>query len=416
MSTVSSKERPPALFDGVRVIELAQFVFVPSVGMAMADWGAEVIKIEHPVRGDGYRGLATSGIGTLAHGANVSWEMVNRGKRSIGLDVGTPDGRQILLELIRTADVFMTGLIPAAIERLDLGVDVVRAANPSVIYARGHGLGVRGPDADKPAYDATAFWARGGLAEMLTPPGQYYPVGQRPAFGDRNAASQLAFGIAAALYRRATTGQPTVVDVSLLSTAMWTLTADLMSALQGQQGKGAPPGGWHGREAPNPLTNNFRTKDARWIALVLLQPDRYWKSFCEALGRQDLADDPRFGDVQSRARHKAECSDELERMFLTRTYAEWCSAFADAKFPWAPAARPAELLDDPQVLANGYIGEMHLGEGQSIRLPTGAIQFDGLPPELVRAPEHGQHTEEVLLDIGMTWDDIERYKQSGAIL
>ena len=219
------------MFAGVRVVEVAQFVFVPVTGALLADWGADVVKIEHPVTGDGYRGLATQGIGASSGTVNVSWEMANRGKRSVALDLKSAAGREILLALVANADVFLTNSLPSSLDRLGLGVDELRAVNPSLVYARGHGYGARGPEADKPAYDATAFWARGGLGDTLTPIGLEQPIGQRGALGDRNGAVQLAFGIAAALFRKERTGEGSVVDVSLLSTAMWMLASDVMSAL-----------------------------------------------------------------------------------------------------------------------------------------------------------------------------------------
>jgi crotonobetainyl-CoA:carnitine CoA-transferase CaiB-like acyl-CoA transferase len=404
------------VFHGVRVIEVAQFVFVPVAGALLADWGAEVIKVEHPVLGDGYRGLVTQGIGKVTDGINQSWELANRGKKSVGIDIKTPDGRRLLLRLLGSADVFLTNFLPATLERLGLGLEELRAVNPKLIYARGHGFGTRGPDADKPAYDATAFWARGGLGETLTPPGLEQPIAQRGAFGDRNAAVQLAFGIAGALFRRERTGETSVVDVSLLATAMWTLASDVISALQGNFTSGMPPGGARRGESPNPLVRNYRTKDARFISLVFLQPDRYWVDLCRVVGRSDLAADPRFADITARAEHRRECSALLDEIFESRTFAEWCSIFADERFPWAPFQRVPEIVEDRQVAANGYLGEVVVEGGANFRLPTGAVQFDDRPAELVRAPEHGQDTESVLLDLGLSWDDLIECKEKGAIL
>ena len=307
------------MFAGVRVIELAQFVFVPVTGALLADWGADVVKIEHPVTGDGYRGLVTQGIGAAAGNVNVSWEMANRGKRSVGLDLKTEAGRAILLELIAGADVFLTNMLPSSLEGLGLGVDDLRAVNPSLVYARGHGYGARGPDADKPAYDATAFWAWGRLGDTLTPIGLDEPITQRGALGDRNGAVQLAFGIAAALFKKARTGEGSVVDVSLLATAMWMLASDVMSAQQGtfQKARLADPGSRY--PAPNPLTANYRCGDGRYLSLCFLQPDRYWADLCRAVGRPELADDPRFVDIRVRAEHKEDCMALLDEVFASRT-------------------------------------------------------------------------------------------------
>ena len=393
------------MFGGVRVVEVAQFVFVPVTGALLADWGADVVKIEHPVTGDGYRGLATQGIGASSGTVNVSWEMANRGKRSVALDLKSAEGREILLKLVAGADVFLTNSLPASLDRLGLGVDDLRAVNPSIVYARGHGYGVRGPDASKPAYDATAFWARGGLGATLTPQGMPEPIGQRGALGDRNGAVQLAFGIAAALFRRERTGEGSVVDVSLLSTAMWMLASDVMAALQGTFQPARLPEPGQRVLPPNPLTANYRCADGRFLSLCFLQPDRYWPDLCRAVGRPDLAEDPRFTDIRTRAEHKVECIEALEAVFASRPLDQWREAFANEQFPWEPFQTVTEMADDRQVIANGYIGTVDDGDAH-FALPTGAVQFDEQPTALRRAPEHGQHTDEVLQELGYDWDRI----------
>ncbi len=403
------------LFPGVRVVELAQWVFVPVAGALLADWGADVIKIEPAEGGDPYRGLVSQGILSSTDGINHSMELANRGKRSVALDIKRPEGRTLLLKLIETADVFLTNFLPSTMERLELGVEDLRKVNPRIIYGRGHGFGVRGPDADKGAYDSTAFWARGGLGETLTPSDLDHPIGQRGAFGDRNGAVQLAFGVAAALFRRERTGEPSTVDVSLLATAMWTLSSDVISALQGNFHAAPPSGGQKAALSPNPLVNSFRTKDGRFIGLVFLQPDRYWPDLCTALGVPALADDARFIDMECRANHRGECVEELTAIFASRDFAEWRETLADERFPWAPYQRVPELIEDRQTIANGYIGEVDLGGGASFRLPTGAVQFDESPAALRRGPEHGQHTEEVLLSLGLDWEGLTSLKEEGVI-
>jgi crotonobetainyl-CoA:carnitine CoA-transferase CaiB-like acyl-CoA transferase len=403
------------VFEGVRIVELAQFVFVPACGALLADWGADVIKIEHPVTGDGYRGLVSQGILRLsASGVNQSMEMHNRGKRSIGLDVASAEGRDLLLRLVETADVFVTNFLPSTLAKLRLGVDDLRAVNRKIIYARGHGHGVRGPDADQPAYDATAYWARGGLGATLTPPSLERPINQRGGFGDRNAAVQLAFGIASALYRRERTGEPSVVDVSLLATAVWTLASDVLSALQGNFAA-APVAGQAARMSPNPLVNTYETKDGRFLSLLLLQPDRHWADLARALDRNDLIEDPRFATGAAILEHPAEMVDILEPLFKSRTLADWREAFSGARFPWAPYARVTEVIEDPQVVANGYIAEVE-HDGGNFRVPAGAVQFDEQPAALRRGPEHGEHTELLLLELGFDWDDIVKLKDAGVII
>lgn len=397
-------------FDGVRIIELAQWVFVPVAGALLADWGADVIRIER-LEGDPYRGLATQGIGTDRDGVNLSMALANRGKRSIALNLRHPTGLAVLHELLDTADVFLTSLRPGALSRLGLDADTLRDRYPALIYARGHGFGVRGPDANQPGYDSSAFWARGGVGHILTPPERDYPISQRGAMGDRNGAMALAFGISAALLKRGRTGAGSVVDVSLLATAMWMLSSDLLAALNGGQ---AGPVSGRGPQV-NPLTGNYRTKDSRHIQLMFLQGDRYWPDFCRLVGRDDLIDDPRFVDLAARRTNGAACVAELDAIFAARSFAEWKELLAGLDAPWAPVQSVDEVIDDPQITANGYVGEVSLEGGQSYRLPTVPIQLDEQAPPLRRAPEHGEHTELLLQELGYDWDRISELMEQGVI-
>lgn len=400
-----------AAFEGVRVVELAQWVFVPVAGALLADWGAEVVHVE-PIAGDPYRGLITQGIGAERGGVNLSLALANRGKRSVALDIRHDEGNAVLHKLIESADVFLTSVRPGALQRAGLGADELTSRYPGLVYARGHGYGARGPDADQAGYDATAFWARGGMAHMLTPPEREYPIGQRGAMGDRNGALALAFGIAAALLKRTRTGAGSVVDVSLLSTAMWTLSSDLLAALGGDEPKASSGRG----PLVNPLVGSYRTKDGRHISLVFLQPDRYWPDFCRVIGRPELADDARFADMASRRENAEACVAELDREFASRTFDEWKTVLARLDAPWAPVQSVAELLDDPQVVANGYIGDVVVDGETAYRLPAVPVQLDGRPPPLRRAPEHGEDTEALLLEAGYGWEQITALKESGVIL
>jgi crotonobetainyl-CoA:carnitine CoA-transferase CaiB-like acyl-CoA transferase len=392
------------------VVELAQWVFVPVAGALLADWGADVIRVDRP-EGDPYRALATQGIGTDGGGGvNLSIALANRGKRSVALDVRGERGQEVLHRLLDTADVLLTSFRPSALERLGLGADEVRSRHPRLVYARGHGYGVRGPDAELPGYDAGAYWARGGVGHVLTPPERDYPLSPRGAFGDRNGGMALAFGIAAALLRRVQTGEGSVVDVSLMASAMWTLSSDVLSALQG-----AAPRAPAGRMVINPLVATYRTSDDRHVSLVFLESDRYWAPFCALVGRDDLAADPRFADHASRGAHADECAAALDEVFAARTFAEWKALLAQIDAPWAPVQAVEELLDDPQVLANDYLGEVALDDGGSYRLPRVPVQFDEQAPDLHRAPEHGEHTESVLVELGYSWDEITALGADGVI-
>ncbi|CUU55093.1 Crotonobetainyl-CoA:carnitine CoA-transferase CaiB [Parafrankia irregularis] len=398
-------------FDGLRVVELAQWVFVPVAGALLADWGADVIRVERP-EGDPYRALATQGIGTDGGGGvNLSVALANRGKRSVALNLRTEAGRAALDQLLESADVFLTSFRPGALERLGLGADELTRRFPRLVYARGHGFGARGPGADRPGYDSSAFWAQGGMAHVLTPPDRDAPIGQRGAMGDRNGAMALAFGIATALLGRERTGEGSVVDVSLLATAMWTLSSDVLAALAGGR-----PRAMSGRQGyVNPLVGAYRTSDGRHIQLVFLEADRYWADFCRLVGRDDLATDPRFADLRARAENREACVAELEAEFAKRSFDEWKELLGRIDAPWAPVQAVEELLTDPQVLANDYLGEVVVEGGPRYSLPNVPVQLDGAPPALRRAPEHGEHTETVLLGLGYTWEQIVELKDAGVI-
>ena len=396
---------------GVRVIEVAQWWFVPSAGAVLADWGADVIKIEHPVTGDPQRALVTSGYFPPTGGVNFMMEQSNRGKRSIGIDLAHPQGLSVLHRLLEDADVFLTNFLPAARRRLKIDVEDVRSINPRIIYARGHGQGVRGPDAERGGYDAASFWSRGGIAHALTPPGAAAPVMQRAAFGDSAGGMTIAGGVAAALFRRERTGVASVIDISLLATAMWILAPDIVFAkLVGTEMPASDR-----TQAANPIVNSYRTRDGRWIFLNMLQPDRYWADLCRHLDRPDLVTDARFADGRARFEHRAACVRQLEGVFASRTLDEWREKLADVEGVWAPMQAAGEVARDPQALVNGYLPEVLADDGRRFTLVANPVQFDEMPVTLRPAPELAQHTEEVLLETGLSWEDLAALKEAGAI-
>jgi crotonobetainyl-CoA:carnitine CoA-transferase CaiB-like acyl-CoA transferase len=401
------------VFGGVRVVELAQWVFVPVAGALLGDWGAEVIKVEHPEGGDGYRGLVLPGAGSSS--VNYAMEMVNRNKKSVAVDLKSDEGRRVLLQLIETADVFLTNFLPSVLDRLGLGVDDLRAVNPRLIYARGHGYGVRGPDADTPAYDSTSFWARGAIEETLAPQGLPEPIPQRGALGDRYAGTQLAFGVAGALYRQARTGEGSVVDVSLIGTALWMIGSDVLSQMQGAY-RQSPELGRPRTWLINPLAANYQCADGRWLMICCLQGDKYWHDVCRVLGRDDLVADERFATQQGRADHSAALIPELEAAFAARPLDAWRAPLDAARIPWGPYQRVDELLADPAVVANGYVGTAQRADGTTFPLPAGAVQFDEQPAALAACPALGEHTDTVLASLGYSWDDIVDLKVKGAVL
>jgi crotonobetainyl-CoA:carnitine CoA-transferase CaiB-like acyl-CoA transferase len=397
---------------GVRVLEVASHVFVPIGGAVLTEQGAEVIKIEHPVTGDPYRGLVTSGLHQSFDGVDPSFQFTNRGKQSVTIDAKVPEGRALIHRLAKSCDVFLTNFRPDALRRLELECADIRAHNPDIIYVRGSGYGARGPDTQRGGYDAAAYWSRTGLGDMFTPPGADWPTMQRPAFGDVVGGLTIAGAIAAALYRRATTGEPSDVDVSLMGVGMWQLQPDITHApLNAGQARRAGD-----RKATwNPLSGNYRTRDGRFIILVMLDADKYWADFCQVVGHPEWIADPRFTDMDARKANSAACVTMIDELFAERDYTEWLETLKRAKGVWSPFQTPLELHSDPQVAANGYLAEVEMINGKSLRLVTSPAQFDGEPAAPTRAPEHGEHTEAVLLDLGVSWDEIEGLKQAGAI-
>jgi crotonobetainyl-CoA:carnitine CoA-transferase CaiB-like acyl-CoA transferase len=396
--------------EGVRMIEVAAWTFVPAAGAVLADWGADVVKIEHPLGGDPQRGLAAGGMMPDST-VNFMIEIPNRGKRSIGLDLATDQGRELLLRLVAGADIFLTNFLPDARRRLRIEVDDLRAVNPDLIYVRGSGNGVRGPDAGRGGYDATSYWARGAVAALVSQ-GDEYPRPQPIAFGDIAGAQTIAGGIAAALYHRSVTGEPSVVDVSLLAYGLWNASPHIvLSKLLG-----IPDMPRRTRDqVSNPITGSFKTADGRTLQLVMLQSDRYWARLCDLLGRPELAGDPRFVDARARAEHSAACVAELDAEFGRRTLDECAALLSQQDGPWAVHQRPIDIFDDAQVQANGFVQTVKAADGAEFDLIANPVQFDDTPPSLTRAPEMGEHTEEILLELGLTWEELGDLKERGVI-
>ena len=382
-------------------------------GAVLAEWGAEVIKVEPREGGDPQRGLVTSGLVPAgAGGVNYMIEIPNRGKKSIGVDLTTPGGREVVLEIAKSCDVFLTSYLPNRRRRFGIDVDDIRAVNPDIIYVRGSGYGPRGEDADRPGYDGVSYWSRGGVGKALTP-GDTAPIRQRPAFGDLLGGMTIAGGIAAALYKRKATGATSIVDVSLLGLAAYNLSPDITaSRLYDDQ----PLPTFGHADAPNPLVGDYRTKDGRYVTLMMLQSDRFFPEVMRLIGLPDLLRDSRFADGVARFANRSELIATMDDVFAQRTLDEWRQILQPLSGAWGVAQQPGELSGDPAIIANGYIPTVTTMGGAPYELAVNPVQFDQQQVVPTGAPEHGQHTEEVLLEAGIDWERIEQYKKIGAVL
>lgn len=402
--------------EGVRVVEVAQYTFVPASGAILAEWGAEVIKVEHAVAGDAQRGLTN--LGSVSAGGRFApiIEHPNHLKRSVGLALEHPDARAILDELVAWADVFVTNFLPAARRRLKLELEDIRKANPNVIYVRGSALGQRGPAREKGGYDSITYWCRGGSAQGVTPPNLDAMLGMpAPAYGDSIGGMTIAGGIAAALFARERTGEPSVVDVSLLGVGAWAnaLAIDT-SFMNDQPWSAAPIGGLYGAPT-NPIAGIYKTGDGRWIAFTMLQVGRYWEDFCRHLGREDLLDDERFDTTEKVVANAPAASEIIAAEMASRPFAEWLERFATMEGPWEPVQNTLEVGNDEQLRLNGLVHDVVDVDGNPRRLLAAPVQFDETPVRMDRAPQFAEHTDEVLAELGRTEEQILDLKIAGAV-
>ena len=395
--------------EGVRVIELGVWVAGPAAGGILADWGADVVKIEPPGLGDPARSFSKMLGSDLPF--NPPFEMDNRNKRSLCLDLATDDGREVADALLAEADVFVTNIRPAALARLGLDPERLCARFPRLVYGEITGYGREGKDADRAAYDIAAFWARSGIAASLTQPGGEPPF-QRGGMGDHNTGLAAAGAISAALFARERTGKGQLVSTSLLREGMYTMSFDIATTLR----YGANVQVADRKRMGNPCINSYQDADGRWFWIVGLEADRHWPPLARIVGHPEWVDDERFKEPMGRAANAEELIALLDEVFATRSLEEWKPIFeAEPDMFWAPVQTIAEVIQDEQAHAAGGFVEIPDEEGTTI-LPATPADFHGTPiAHRNMAPEHGADSEAVLSELGRSAEQIKKLRDKGIL-
>jgi crotonobetainyl-CoA:carnitine CoA-transferase CaiB-like acyl-CoA transferase len=400
--------------EGIRVLDWTQFQQGPVATMLLGDLGADVIKIEDRVTGDRGRGVMRVGGSNVAESLsqrNPYFEIGNRNKRSITLDLKKQKGKEIVYKLAGKADVFVHNFRPDTVERLGLDYETLSKHNRRLIYAQGSGWGSKGPDKDTPGFDPAAL-ARSGFWTLLTEPGRdpQYPQG---GIADQMGAMTMAFGVLAALVYRERTGVGQQVDASILGGMSFLVAYPLTFYTM----CGFPPLFVYRNSPWNPLYNQYKCSDGRWIALVLVPPDQYWPALCKAMGLQELEKDSRFDSLDARQNNSRELIGILDERFATRSSQEWTRILRQHGLVFSTINTVEEFASDPQAIANDYVTEFDHPVWGRIKVAGFPVGYDETPCSIKReAPEFGQHTEEVLRDIlGYTWEEISRLKDEEII-
>ncbi|MBT8355990.1 MAG: CoA transferase [Desulfofustis sp.] len=399
--------------EGIKVIEVGGAFAMPLAGMLMGSWGAEVIHVEPPGRGDLQRHLLAAGMAGWArpHEVNYIWEHVDRNKKSLTINLKAHEGQEIIHRLAADADVFLNNLRPYEMDKFNLGYEKISSANPKIVYANLTGYGQRGPEKNTGGYDSVAFWARSGVMDLMHEPDSA-PNISRPAYGDSITSQSLLAGVMAALFIRERTGEGQEVEVSLYNSAIFALGTDLSGCLITGEDSVRPTR----KTMSNPIRNIYPTSDDRWIMLGMTTSQPYWPNFCQAIEGSELTDDPKYATPEARAENASELVDIIEGIFRTKTYAQWRDILSLNKLIWAPLQTPLEVTQDDQAIANDFFCEWDHPEYGSIKLLNNPIKLSRTPASnICKAPDLGEHTDQILTGLGFTSEKIEELRNSGVI-
>ena len=425
------------VLEGVKVIDLSQWAAVPIAARFLGDLGADVIHIEHPTRGDAMRSLQARLViqGDMPPvDINALWENYNRNKRGITLDVSKKKGQEILFRMLSTADVFLNNMRPFEVIKYGIDYAALKEKFPALIYGNLTGLGQKGPEKDLPGLDTTTYWMRGGIPHGVSQPGISIPAYAPGGFGDNMAGMALALGVMTALYDREKTHMGQEIYISLLQMGVFQLSFELAATLvtgkDCTEWRHKPPQDvlekaeeataclWdcERKRHLNALSKQYKTRDGRVIQLVMVQSDLYWSSFCRVIHKEELEHDPRFTTFDARVENSETLTNIIDEVMATRLFDEWAEIFVKARIPFGYYQTYAEVVKDRQAQANSFFPEFDHPNYGKIKLIANPLNLSETPAAIYQpAPEFSQHTEEVLLSCGYSWDDINVFKDEGLI-
>ena len=397
---------------GIKIVSVEHWLAMPAATSILAQWGADVIKIENPQGGDPARGWQSAGIIPYPTILNPMFEYQNLNKKSVAIDLGNGASKEVMQKLIDWADVFTTNLHPKVLAKYRLDYETLNSWKPAIIYVSLTGYGNEGPDKDRPGYDICAFWARSGLMAFTGEPDG--PPAMHPhGIGDSTTSMLIAGATSAALFARERTGKGQKVDLCLYHTGMWANGVNIATSLY----SGHEVQRWDSKNVGNPLVNRYQTKNGKWLFICCLQSDRAWSRFCQALGQPELEHEERFSSHQKRMKNNKELIQIIEERMATKPGEEWEHIFEELNIVYGPIMTNLEVTKDPQVWDNRFLTEIEHPSVGNAPVLTSPGKFNSSVPEPHQsAPELGQHTEEVLIELGYTWEDIMTFKEKGLIL